>query len=143
MVGTESHHLYRAVVRRKTAYRVGHQSSANALTACMPGYDEPAHVVRGGFGGEEQTAEHIRLVSGRRDEGGTPADVFRERRPESWLLDHWPEPLLDLSRELDETRRVLRAGDPDDHRNSLAYTGPWPTPFVTNGTDAMLRRDAA
>src|SRR5215469_14834925 len=119
MVGAESHHFYRAVVRHKTAYRVGHQSSANALAACMPGYDEPAHVVRRGFGGEEQTAEHLRLVSGRRDEGGTPADVFRQRRPESWLTDHRPEPLLDLSRKLDEARRVLLHGESDDHRNSL------------------------
>jgi hypothetical protein len=118
VVGAEGHHLYRAGVRHETAYRVGHQSSANALTACMPGYHEPAHVVRRGFCAEEQTAEHVRPVSGRRDKGGTPADVLRERRPESWLTGHRPEPLLDLSRELDEARRVLLAGESDDHRTS-------------------------
>ena len=119
MVSAEGYDLDYALVSNETTHRVGHQRAADARTAGMLGDDQPAHVVRRGFGAEEQAAERVRLFGGRRDESGPPADVLRDRRQECRLTDHRAEPVLDLSREPDEAGSVLLPCESDYHRNSL------------------------
>jgi hypothetical protein len=115
MIGPEGHDFHDARAGHEPAYRVTHQSAADACPACVLGDDEPAHIVGRGFHGEEQAAE--RLVSCLRggDEGGTPADVPGERCLEAWFTGHGPEPVLDLRREPDDPGCVILASWPDVH----------------------------
>jgi hypothetical protein len=87
MIGSEGHDFHDARAGHEPAYRVSHQSAADACPGCVLGDDKPAHMVGRGFRGEEQAAEQIVLCLRGCDEGGAPAGVPGERRLEAWFTE--------------------------------------------------------
>src|SRR5215469_2186677 len=117
MVGAEGHHLYYARISHEPAYRLRNQDAADPLPSRLLTDHEPAHVIDRRGCTKKQAAQQF-VVAGDCDQGCGPADVLAKRGMKARLAGHGTEPVLDLSRQVDEPMHVLLGSEPDDHRNS-------------------------